>query len=146
MLADMTQYRAVFDADGFLHTGDLGSLDADGYCRLQGRARELIIRGGENIYPAEVELALARHPAVGQAAVIGVDHLRLGQEVAAVIKLKDPAGATAEELRAFAAEQVAHFKVPRHWAFVEALPMTASGKVRKVGLEALFSGSASAAA
>lgn len=130
--------RAAFDQDGFLHTGDLGSLDDDGYCRLRGRARELIIRGGENVYPAEVELALARHPAVADVAVVGVKHRRLGQEIAAAIRLRDGMSTTHDELAAFASTQVAHFKVPRHWAFVDSFSMTASGKIRKLGLERLF--------
>lgn len=130
--------RAAFDQDGFLHTGDLGALDEDGYCRLRGRARELIIRGGENVYPAEVELALARHPAVANVAVVGVEHRRLGQEIAAAVMLRDDMVATGDELAAFAAAQVAHFKVPRHWAFVDSFSMTASGKIRKLGLEQLF--------
>jgi fatty-acyl-CoA synthase len=129
---------AAFDAEGFLRTGDLASMAPDGVCRIQGRAKEMIIRGGENIYPAEVEGALMRHPAVDTAAVVGVPHERLGQQVAAVIKLRDGAQAGAEALAAYTAGLVSYFKVPTRWLFVEALPMTATGKVRKIELPALF--------
>jgi fatty-acyl-CoA synthase len=128
----------TIDAEGFLHTGDLGAMAADGVCRIHGRAREVIIRGGENIYPAEVEDALLRNPAVALAAVVGVEDERWGQRVGAVVKLKPGAAADPAALEAHAAGWVAHFKVPRDWRFVDALPMTASGKIRKVELEGLF--------
>jgi fatty-acyl-CoA synthase len=128
----------AIDAEGFLYTGDLGRMDAEGIVRLHGRARELIIRGGENIYPIEVEDALLEHPAVDVAAVLGVDHERWGQEVAAVVRLRSGQPASAAELEAFVGRRVAHFKVPRRWAFVEAFPMTASGKIRKTELVGLF--------
>jgi fatty-acyl-CoA synthase len=130
--------HATIDADGFLHTGDLGSLDAAGYCRINGRLRDLIIRGGENIYPAEIEAALLSHPAVAMAAVVGVHHPRLGQDIGAVVKLKPAAAVSNADLEAHAARSVAHFKVPRHWRFVESMPTTVSGKIRKVELEHLF--------
>lgn len=126
---------ATIDADGFLHTGDLGSLDNAGYCRINGRLREMIIRGGENIYPAEIEAALLSHPAVSMAAVIAVEHPRLGQDVGAVIQLKPGAKAGSAELEAHVRQFVAHFKVPKRWRFVDAMPTTASGKIRKVELE-----------
>jgi fatty-acyl-CoA synthase len=136
----------VIDADGFLHTGDLGSMDEQGLIRIAGRARDVIIRGGENIYPAEVEDALMQHPAVLMAAVVGVDDDKWGQQVAAAVQLRPGAGAhtataaasIAAELEAFAAERVAHFKVPRQWKVVDGFPLTASGKIRKVEVEALF--------
>jgi len=129
---------ATIDADGFLHTGDIGTLDADGYCQVKGRLRDVIIRGGENIYPAEIEGALLAHPAVAMAAVVGVAHPRLGQEVAAAIVLRPGAAAGAAELEAHLAPQLASFKVPKSWRFVDAMPMTASGKIRKVELEEAF--------
>jgi fatty-acyl-CoA synthase len=125
-------------SDGFLHTGDLGSLDAEGYCRISGRLREMIIRGGENVYPVEIENALMAHPHVAMAAVIGVPHARLGQDVGAVIKLHASASADSAELERHVAGLVARFKVPRHWHFVDAMPMTASGKIRKFELEGIF--------
>ncbi|ONH50404.1 AMP-dependent synthetase [Frankia sp. CcI49] len=128
----------VFDADGFLRTGDVGSLDDAGVVRIHGRTREVIIRGGENIYPIEVEDALLRHPAVDSVAVLAVPSDRWGEEVAAVVRLTTPGAVTAEELAEFAAEGIAHFKVPRRWRFVEEFPLTASGKVRKLELLSLF--------
>ena len=128
----------TIDAEGFLHTGDLGSMDGTGIMRIHGRAREVIIRGGENIYPAEVEDALLRHPAVQQAAVVGVDDEKWGQQVGAVVQLRSGMDADIEQLRDFAAERIAHFKIPRHWRFVNAWPMTASGKIRKIELNPLF--------
>ena len=128
----------VFDDEGFLHTGDLGSIDDHGVVRIHGRAREVIIRGGENVYPFEVEDVLLRHPAVSAAAVIAAPSERWGEEVAAVVQLTKPDAATPDELMAHAAKTLAHFKVPRHWRFVDAFPMTASGKIRKVDLPALL--------
>ena len=130
--------RETIDRDGFLHTGDIGTLDAEGYCRVKGRLRDVIIRGGENIYPAEIEGALLTHPGVAMAAVVGVDHPRLGQEPAAVIVRRPGAEVDAEALQAHVAATVARFKVPKHWHFVDAMPMTASGKIRKVELEEAF--------
>jgi fatty-acyl-CoA synthase len=128
----------TIDSEGFLHTGDMGTLDADGICRVKGRVREMIIRGGENIYPAEIENALMTHPAVAMVAVVGVDHPRLGQEVGAVICFKAGLEAATAELETHVGKFVASFKIPRAWRFVDAMPLTASGKIRKVELEPLF--------
>ncbi|MFC5745612.1 class I adenylate-forming enzyme family protein [Actinomadura rugatobispora] len=121
----------VLTGDGFLHTGDLGRLDADGNLTIRGRIREVIIRGGENIYPAEVEAALARHPAVTACAVVGVTDPSWGEVVGASVITAGQA-VQAAELETFLAERIAHFKVPRRWRFVEELPMTAAGKIRRV--------------
>ena len=121
----------VLDASGWLHTGDLATLDAEGFCRIVGRIKDMIIRGGENIYPREVEDFLDRHPAVQDVHVFGVPDERYGEAVCAWIRLRPGAAATAEELRAFCAGQIAHQKVPRHIAFVETFPMTVTGKVQK---------------
>jgi fatty-acyl-CoA synthase len=129
----------TIDSEGFLHTGDMGVMDADGYCRIKGRLREVIIRGGENIYPAEIESALLAHPAVALAAVVGVDDRRLGQEVAAFITLRPGATPGVAELEGHVRKFVASFKIPKTWRFVESMPLTASGKVRKVELEAMLS-------
>lgn len=129
---------AAFDPDGYLRTGDLGSIDDLGVVRIHGRAREMIIRGGENIYPIEVEDVLLRHPAVGALAVIGVPSERWGEEVGAVVQLAPGASADLADLEDFASAHIAHFKVPRHWRFVDAFPMTAAGKIRKIELPALF--------
>ncbi|ABW12107.1 AMP-dependent synthetase and ligase [Parafrankia sp. EAN1pec] len=130
----------VLDPEGFLHTGDLGSMDTAGVITIHGRAREVIIRKGENIYPIEVEDALLRHQAVAAAAVLGVLDERDGQTVAAAVQLAPGSTATAEELEAFVATRIAHYKVPRIWCLVEHLPLTASGKVRKLDLADLFDG------
>ncbi len=136
---DMPEATAqTIDPEGFLHTGDLGSLDERGLLRIQGRVREMIIRGGENIYPIEVEDVLLRHPAVEAVAVIGTPSERWGEEVAAVVRPAPGLAVTAEELEAHAGSALAHFKVPRQWRFVESFPLTASGKIRKVELGALF--------
>ncbi len=129
---------ATIRPDGFLRTGDLGAMDEHGYVRFAGRLREVIIRGGENIYPAEVEDALLSHPAVALAAVVKVPHERLGHEVGAVVTLAPGAEADIADLEAHAATQVAHFKVPRHWRVLGEMPLTVSGKIRKVELEKLF--------
>lgn len=129
---------ATIDADGFLHTGDLGSLDTGGYVRIQGRARDVVIRGGENIYPAEVEDALLAHPDVVTVAVVGVPDAHWGQQVGAAVIPRRGAGVTAQLLETHAAKRLAHFKVPRLWKFVDAFPMTASAKIRKVEVEAWF--------
>jgi fatty-acyl-CoA synthase len=128
----------TIDADGWLHTGDLGSFDADGYLYVRGRARETIIRGGENIYPIEVETVLAQHPAVAAVAACGVPDEKWGHQVGAAIILREGMSATEGELDAFIRERLAHFKAPRHWMFVDAFPMTASGKVRRVELAERF--------
>jgi fatty-acyl-CoA synthase len=129
---------ATIRPDGFLRTGDLGAMDEHGYVRFSGRLREVIIRGGENIYPAEVEDALLSHPAVALAAVVKVPHERLGHEVGAVVTLRPGAEVQVADLEAHVAGQVAHFKVPRHWRVLGEMPLTVSGKIRKVELEAMF--------
>lgn len=133
---------ATIRPDDFLRTGDLGSMDEQGYVRFAGRLREVIIRGGENIYPAEVEDALLSHPAVALAAAVKVPHERLGHEVGAVVTLRPGAEADIAELESHVAGQLAHFKVPRHWRVLGDMPLTVSGKIRKVELEKLFEGEA----
>lgn len=128
----------TIDDDGFLHTGDLAAMDELGYLRMRGRVREVIIRGGENIYPIEVEEALHQHPAVSTAAVIGVADEKWGQQVAAVIRLVKDETVTIDQLESFVRERIAHFKIPKYWRIVNELPMTGSGKVTKLNLENLF--------
>jgi fatty-acyl-CoA synthase len=130
----------VIDGEGWLRTGDLGSMDSEGYISVRGRSREVIIRGGQNIYPPEIEQALALHPAVAAAAAIGVPDDRLGQLVAGVIVLREGYSIDGAALEAFLAEQIAYYKIPRQWRFVERMSMTASGKIRKVELGPLFDG------
>jgi fatty-acyl-CoA synthase len=126
---------AVLDAAGWFHTGDLLRADADGRYRVVGRRKEMFISGGENVYPAEVELILASHPQVSEAAVIGVPDPRWGEVgLAAVVRR---AAVDAGELSGWLRDRLAAFKVPRHWRFVDALPRTASGKVSRAGLAEL---------
>lgn len=121
---------AIDDAR-WLHSGDLGSMDADGYVRITGRLKEMIIRGGENIYPPEIEAWLFEHPKIAQAAVFGVPDLSLGERVAAWILLRDGETCSAEEIRAYCHQGLAHFKVPEIIHFVDEFPMTITGKVQK---------------
>jgi len=117
--------------DGWFHTGDAGYLDADGYLYIYDRVKDMIVSGGENIYPAEVESALFAHPAVADAAVIGVPDEKWGEAVKACVVLKPGAGATAEELIAFARTRIAGYKAPKSVDFLEALPRNPSGKLLK---------------
>ncbi|HTQ85083.1 MAG TPA: AMP-binding protein [Candidatus Solibacter sp.] len=123
--------RKAIDADGWLHTGDLAVMRPDGYLSITGRARDMIIRGGENVYPAEVENLLHGHPKVADAHVLGIPDARLGELVIAWIRLKAGDSASETEIREFCQGKVAHFKVPQSIRFVESFPMTASGKVQK---------------
>jgi fatty-acyl-CoA synthase len=126
--------RAAIDADGWLHTGDEASMDHDGYFRITGRIKDLIIRGGENISPKEIEDRLREHPAVADAYVYAIPDDFFGEEVAAAVRAKGGAQPSAEELIAWCAAALAKFKVPRHLRFVSEFPMTASGKVQKYKL------------
>ena len=128
---DPERTAETIDAAGWLASGDLATLDEAGYCRIVGRLKDMIIRGGENIYPAEIEEFLYRHPKVAQVAVVGVPDARYGEQVAAWICLHEGETATEDELRDFCRERIAHFKVPRYIRFVDALPMTVTGKIQK---------------
>ena len=121
----------AIDSDGWLHTGDLARCRDDGNYRIVGRSRELIIRGGENIYPAEVEEFLHRHPAIAEVAVAGVPDAKYGEVVAAWFVLKADTKVHPEELRQYCQGQIAHFKVPQYVMIVESLPRTVTGKIRK---------------
>ncbi len=122
---------AAIDTDGWLHTGDLGVMDARGYCRIAGRLKDMIIRGGENIYPREIEEVLFSHPAVADVAVVGIPDQKWGERVAAFIRLTPGQQPTEAELHRFVREQLAPHKTPRDWVFLDELPVTASGKVQK---------------
>jgi fatty-acyl-CoA synthase len=119
------------DKDGWLHTGDLATMRPDGYFRITGRLKDLIIRGGENIYPREVEEFLYTHPKVADVQVVGLPDEKLGESVAAWIKLKSGAEATEDEIRDFCKGRIAHFKIPQYIRFVDAFPMTVTGKIQK---------------
>jgi long-chain acyl-CoA synthetase len=122
---------SVLSPDGWLRTGDVAYMDGDGFFFIVDRKKDLIIRGGYNVYPREIEEVLHQHPAVADAAVIGVPHDELGEEVAAAVTLKPGSSADPDELRAFAKERVAAYKYPRIVQIVDALPMGATGKVLK---------------
>jgi fatty-acyl-CoA synthase len=128
--------REAITEDGWLRTGDLASQDGDGYITIRGRKKEMIIRGGENIYPREVEEFLRRHTKISDVAVYGVPHRKFGEEVAAAIRLKPGVSATPEEINAFCKGQIASFKIPKHIQFVAEFPQTASGKLQKYKLRA----------
>jgi fatty-acyl-CoA synthase len=129
---------AAIDAEGWLHTGDLGTMDGRGYCKIVGRIKDMIIRGGENIYPREIEEVLFRHPAVGDVAVVGVPDERWGEQVVAFVRLAPEGRVSTQELHDFVREHLAPHKTPREWVFVDELPMTASGKVQKFALRERF--------
>jgi fatty-acyl-CoA synthase len=121
----------AIDAEGWLHTGDIGERQPSGYCHITGRIKDMIIRGGEKIYPREVEEFLYRHPKVQDVHVVGVPDAKYGEQILASIKLRAGAAATADEVRAFCRESLAHFKVPFYVKFVDEFPMTVTGKVQK---------------
>ncbi len=124
----------ALDADGWLHTGDLCAMDERGVVTILGRVRDVIIRGGENVYPREVEEAILAHPGVADVAVVGAPHVRFGEQVAAFVRPSPGAAVTAADLMPFARRSLAPFKVPSVWRFVDELPLTASGKVKKYEL------------
>ena len=126
----------AIDPDGWLHTGDLGSMDQRGYCRIEGRLKEMTIRGGENIYPREIEMVLLDHPAVADAADAGIPDQRWGEQVAAFIRPAPGPAPDEADLTAFCRQRLASFKVPRFWQMLDTLPMTPSGKVQKFALRA----------
>jgi fatty-acyl-CoA synthase len=123
--------REAIDPDGWLHSGDLGVMDEEGYARITGRLKDMVIRGGENIYPAEIETYLRRHPKVAQVAVFGVSDERLGEELGVWVQLEADCTAEAEEFREFVREGMAHYKVPRYVWLVDDFPMTITGKIQK---------------
>ena len=128
---DAERTREVIDAAGWMHTGDLASLDEEGYCSINGRLKDMLIRGGENVYPREIEEFLYCHPKVQAAQVFGVPDPKYGEEVCAWIMLRAGTSATEEEVREFCRARIAHHKVPRYVRFVTEFPMTVTGKVQK---------------
>ena len=123
--------KATITPDGWLNTGDVGRVDEDGYFYIVDRTKDLIIRGGYNVYPREIEEVLYEHPAVAEAAVIGIPHDSLGEEVGAAVALKKDANVQPEELRDYVKERVAAYKYPRQVWLVDALPKGPTGKVLK---------------
>jgi fatty-acyl-CoA synthase len=128
---DEEKSKQAIDPQGWMHTGDLATLDEAGYCNIVGRVKDLIIRGGENVSPREIEEFLYRHPKIQDVQVFGVPDRRYGEVVCAWIKLKAGERCEAEAIRAFCREQIAHYKVPAHIRFVEQFPMTVTGKIQK---------------
>ena len=122
----------AIDADGWMHSGDLATMDDDGYVNIVGRIKDMIIRGGENIYPREIEEFLYTHPAIADAQVIGVPDVKYGEEIMAWVQLAPGHELTEDELKEFCRGKIAHFKIPRYIHFTSEFPMTVTGKVRKV--------------
>ena len=120
------------DQAGWMHTGDLAEMDEDGYVNIVGRIKEMVIRGGENVYPREIEEFLYSHPAISDVQVIGVPDVKYGEEIMAWVKLKEGEKVSEAELQAYCRDKIAYFKIPRYWKFVDGFPMTVTGKVRKV--------------
>lgn len=128
---DEAKTREAIDAEGWMHTGDLATMDAEGYVNIVGRIKDMVIRGGENIYPREIEEFLYRHPQVQDVQVVGVPDAKYGEELCAWIVVKPGQQLTEEAVRAFCKGQIAHYKVPRYIRFVTGFPMTVTGKIQK---------------
>ena len=128
---DPAKTAEAIDVAGWMRTGDLAEMDADGYVNIVGRVKDMVIRGGENIYPREVEEFLYRHPKIQDVQVIGVPDERFGEELCAWIRLRDGESADADDIRAFCQGQIAHYKIPRYIEFVDSFPMTITGKIQK---------------
>jgi len=128
---DEEKTREAIDPAGWMHTGDLATIDAEGYCNIVGRIKDMVIRGGENVYPREIEEFLYRHPKIQDVQVIGVPDTRYGEELCAWVCLRDGETATPEDIRTFCQGQIAHYKVPRYVKFVDGFPMTVTGKIQK---------------
>jgi fatty-acyl-CoA synthase len=121
----------AIDRAGWMHTGDLATMDDEGYLNIVGRIKDMIIRGGENVYPREIEEFLYSHPKVQDVQVIGVPDERFGEEVMAWVRLREGQAATVEEIREYCRGKIAHYKIPRYVKFVDGFPMTVTGKVQK---------------
>jgi fatty-acyl-CoA synthase len=131
---DAARTADAIDSDGWMHTGDLATMDDEGYLNIVGRSKDMIIRGGENVYPREIEEFLYRHPDVADVQVFGVPDERFGEELAAWVIVRGDAALSPEALREFCRGQIAHFKIPRHVKIVDEFPMTVTGKVQKFKL------------
>jgi fatty-acyl-CoA synthase len=128
---DAEKTAQAIDQARWMHTGDLATMDEDGYCHIVGRIKDMVIRGGENVYPREIEEFLFRHPGIEAVQVFGVPDANYGEELCAWIKLKAGVNTTAEEIQTFCKGQIAHYKIPRYIRFVDSFPMTVTGKVQK---------------
>lgn len=128
---DAERTAQAIDPAGWMHTGDLAVMDDEGYCNIVGRIKDMVIRGGENVYPREIEEFLYRHPKIQDVQVFGVPDKRYGEEICAWVKLRAGESLSAEEVQAFCRDQIAHYKIPRHIRFVDEFPMTVTGKMQK---------------
>jgi fatty-acyl-CoA synthase len=128
---DQEKTREAIDPARWMKTGDLATIDDEGYCNIVGRIKDMVIRGGENVYPREIEEFLYRHPKIQDVQVIGVPDSRYGEELCAWVRLHDGETATPDEIRAFCQGQIAHYKIPRYVKFVDEFPMTVTGKIQK---------------
>nr|XP_033816743.1 medium-chain acyl-CoA ligase ACSF2, mitochondrial isoform X2 [Geotrypetes seraphini] len=135
---DEEKTKEVIGPDKWYKTGDIATLDEYGYCKIVGRCKDMIIRGGENIYPAEVEQFLHTHPSIQEAQVIGVKDPKMGEEVCACIRLNTDKECTAEDIKAFCKGKISHFKIPRYIVFMKEFPLTVSGKVQKFKLQEII--------
>jgi fatty-acyl-CoA synthase len=121
----------AIDSDGWMHSGDLGEMDAEGYVKITGRIKDMIIRGGENVYPREIEEFLYTHPSIQEVQVFGIPDEKFGEQVAAWVQVKEGKSLSEEEIREFCQGQITHFKIPRHIKLVNEFPMTVTGKMQK---------------
>jgi fatty-acyl-CoA synthase len=131
---DPEQTAAVIDRAGWMHTGDLAAMDAEGYVNIVGRSKDMIIRGGENIYPREIEEFLYSHPDISDVQVVGVPDARYGEEIAAFVVVRGSATLDTDAIRDYCSGRIAHYKIPRYVLPVEEFPMTVTGKIQKFKL------------
>jgi fatty-acyl-CoA synthase len=135
---DEARTREAIDADGWMHTGDLATMDAEGYVNIVGRIKDMVIRGGENVYPREIEEFLYRHPQVQDVQVVGLPDARYGEELCAWIVAKPGQQPSEDDIREFCKGRIAHYKVPRYIRFVTEFPMTVTGKIQKFKIRELM--------
>jgi fatty-acyl-CoA synthase len=128
---DEARTREAIDAEGWMHTGDLGTIDDEGYCNIVGRSKDMIIRGGENVYPREIEEFLFKHPKIEDVTVVGVPDQKYGEEICAWVRLRTGEALNEEDVKAFCKGQIAHYKIPRYVMFVQSFPTTVTGKIQK---------------
>ena len=128
---DPERTAEAIDRTGWMHTGDLATIDAEGYCNIVGRSKDMVIRGGENVYPREVEEFLYQHPKVQDVQCVGVPDPKFGEVLCACVILKPGVSADENELKEFCRGEIAHYKVPQYVRFVDSFPMTVTGKIQK---------------
>ena len=128
---DPERTKEVIDEANWMHTGDLATFDEDGFCTIVGRVKDLIIRGGENISPREIEELVYRHPAVLDVAVVGIPDDKYGEEICACVRLRSGAVTSSDDIREFCRDRIAHYKVPRYVQFMDDFPLTVTGKIQK---------------